>query len=29
MDYVRLWALYNYDGVYMDTDVEALKPIGE
>ena len=25
-DYVRLWALYNYGGVYMDTDVEVLKP---
>lgn len=28
-DYVRLWALYNYGGVYMDTDVEVLKPIDE
>lgn len=26
-DYVRLYALYNYGGVYMDTDVEVLKPI--
>lgn len=26
-DYVRLWALYNYGGVYMDTDVEVLKSI--
>jgi len=24
-DYVRLWALVNYGGVYMDTDVEVLK----
>lgn len=24
-DYVRLWALYNEGGVYMDTDVEVLK----
>lgn len=24
-DYVRLWALYTEGGVYMDTDVEALK----
>lgn len=24
-DYVRLWALYNEGGVYMDTDVETLK----
>lgn len=27
-DYVRLYALYNYGGVYMDTDVEVLKPFG-
>lgn len=26
-DYVRLWAIYNYGGVYMDTDVEVCKPI--
>lgn len=26
-DYVRLYALYNYGGVYMDTDIEVLKPI--
>ena len=25
-DYVRLYALYHYGGVYMDTDVEVLKP---
>lgn len=24
-DYVRLWALYNYGGIYMDTDVEIIK----
>ena len=24
-DYVRLWALYNYGGIYMDTDVELIK----
>ncbi len=24
-DYVRLWVLYNYGGIYMDTDVEVLK----
>ena len=23
-DYVRLWVLYNYGGVYMDTDVEVI-----
>lgn len=26
-DYVRLFALYNYGGVYLDTDVEIIKPI--
>ncbi len=26
-DYVRLWALYHYGGVYMDTDVQVLKPL--
>ncbi len=26
-DYVRLWALVNYGGVYMDTDVEVIKPL--
>lgn len=26
-DYVRLWAIYNYGGVYMDTDVEVCKSI--
>jgi mannosyltransferase OCH1-like enzyme len=26
-DYVRLWALYNYGGVYVDTDVEIIKPL--
>lgn len=24
-DYVRFWALYNYGGIYLDTDVEVLK----
>ena len=28
-DYVRLYALYNFGGVYMDTDVEVVKPIDE
>lgn len=26
-DYVRLYAMFNYGGIYMDTDVELLKPI--
>ena len=26
-DYVRLWALVNYGGIYMDTDVEVIKPL--
>lgn len=26
-DYVRLYALYNYGGVYMDVDVEVLKSL--
>jgi mannosyltransferase OCH1-like enzyme len=28
-DYVRLWVLYNYGGIYMDTDVEVFKPFDE
>ena len=28
-DVVRLYALYNYGGIYMDTDVEVLKPLDE
>jgi mannosyltransferase OCH1-like enzyme len=24
-DYIRLWVLYNYGGIYLDTDVECLK----
>lgn len=26
-DYARLWALYNYGGIYLDTDVEVYKPL--
>ena len=26
-DYVRLWALVNHGGVYMDTDVQVVKPL--
>jgi len=28
-DVVRLYALYNYGGIYMDTDVEVLRPLDE
>lgn len=28
-DYVRLYALYNYGGIYMDTDVEVLKNLDQ
>ncbi len=28
-DVVRLWALEKFGGVYMDTDVEMLRPLGE
>lgn len=28
-DYVRLYALYNEGGIYMDSDVEVVKPIDE
>lgn len=26
-DYIRLWALYNYGGIYLDTDTEIRRPI--
>lgn len=26
-DYVRLYVLYNYGGIYMDTDVEVIQPL--
>ena len=26
-DYVRLWAMYQWGGIYMDTDVELKKPL--
>ena len=26
-DYVRLWAMTEFGGIYMDTDVEVLKPL--
>lgn len=28
-DYVRLKVLYDFGGIYMDTDVEAVRPFGE
>lgn len=28
-DYVRLYAIYNYGGIYMDTDVEVVRPLDE
>ncbi len=28
-DYARLWALYNYGGIYFDTDVKVLKPLDD
>lgn len=28
-DYIRVHVLYNYGGIYMDTDVEVLKPLDD
>lgn len=28
-DYIRLYAVYNYGGIYMDMDIEVLKPFDE
>ena len=28
-DYIRLFAVYNYGGIYMDMDIEVLKPFDE
>lgn len=28
-DYMRYYALYHFGGIYMDTDVELIKPFGE
>jgi len=27
-DYIRFWAVYNYGGIYLDADVELLRPFG-
>lgn len=28
-DYARFWILYNYGGIYFDTDVEVIKPMDD
>ena len=28
-DYIRLWIIYNYGGIYLDTDVEIIKPLDD
>lgn len=28
-DPIRLWALYNYGGIYLDTDIEVYKPFDD
>ena len=28
-DFVRLWVIYNNGGIYMDTDVEVIRPLDE
>lgn len=28
-DYIRFWALYNYGGIYLDTDIEVFKTFDE
>ena len=28
-DYIRLYALYNYGGIYLDSDVEVIKPFDD
>ena len=28
-DYIRLYAIYNYGGIYMDMDIEVLKPFDD
>lgn len=26
-DYIRLWIIYNYGGIYLDTDVQVIKDL--
>jgi hypothetical protein len=28
-DYIRAWILYNFGGIYLDTDVECIKPFSD
>ena len=28
-DYIRLWLVYNYGGIYLDTDVEIIRPLDD
>jgi len=28
-DYIRLWVVYNYGGIYLDSDVEVIKPFDD
>ena len=28
-DYARFWLLYNYGGLYFDTDVEVIRPMDD
>ncbi len=28
-DYIRVWAIYNYGGVYLDTDIEIIRHLDE
>lgn len=28
-DYIRLWAVYNYGGIYLDCDIDVLKPFDD
>jgi glycosyltransferase involved in cell wall biosynthesis len=28
-DYIRMWVLYNFGGIYLDTDIDIIKPFPE